>query len=127
MAALDDVSGSTPFVGDTIAARRDEAAEVVDPLAATFDDLSPILDRLPSMFGFDGKQSYLIAMLNPAELRYSGGAPLTFAPLTFDQGKAVVGDSLGVSDDPRLQAVPVRWRGVHRNQFHHPGADRLTK
>lgn len=126
MAALDDVSGSTPFVGDTIAARRDEAAEVVDPLAATFDDLSPILDRLPSVFGFDGKRSYLIAMLNPAELRYSGGAPLTFAPLTFDQGKAVVGDSLGVSDDPRLQAVPVRWRGVHRNQFHHPGADRLT-
>lgn len=125
-AALDDVSGNTPLVGGTIAARRDEAADVVDPLAATFAHLAPMLDRLPSVFGFDGKRSYLIAMLNPAELRYSGGASLTFAPLTFDQGKAVVGDSLGVSDDPRLQAVPVQWRGVHRNRFHHPGANRLT-
>lgn len=125
-AALDDVSGSTPFVGDTIAARRDEAAAVVDPLAATFAHLAPMLDRLPSVFGFDGKRSYLVAMLNPAELRYSGGTPLTFAPLTFDQGKAVVGDSLGVSDDPRLQAVPVQWRALPRNRFHRPGANRLT-
>lgn len=125
-AALADVSGDTPFVGHAIATRRDQAAAVIDPLAESFDHLAPMLDRLPSVFGFDGKRRYLIAMLNPAELRYSGGAALSFAPLRFDRGKAVVDHSLAIRDHPRLQAVRIRWPGVPGNPFHHPGPDRLT-
>lgn len=125
-AALDAVSGSTPLVGHAIAARRDAAAAVIDPLAESVDHLAPMLDRLPSVLGFDGKRRYLIAMLNPAELRYSGGAALSFAPLRFDQGKAVVDHSVAIRDHPRLQAVRIRWPGVPDNPFHHRGPDRLT-
>ena len=124
-AALDDVHGSTPFVGDTIAARRDEAAAQVDPLADTFANVSPMLDQLPTVFGFEGRRSYLVALLNPAELRYSGGATLKFAPLLFDQGKVELGPSIQPTDEPRLNRPRV-WPKVFRNTFHRPGPHRLT-
>ncbi|MDI6910898.1 DUF4012 domain-containing protein [Nocardioides sp.] len=123
--ALQEVQGTTPLVGTMLAARRDEAAAKVDPLAETVDDLAPMLERLPDAFGFDGERNYLIALLNPAELRYSGGATLKFAPLSFDQGKVDLGKSLQPTGDPTM-VTPVSWRPVPFNRFHHPGRNLLT-
>lgn len=124
-AALDQVEGTTPVVGGTIAAKRDEAAAVVDPMADTLTDLSPMLDRLPRVFGFEGKRSYLLAMMNPAELRYSGGAALAFAPVTFDAGKLELGASVQTASDPSL-LTPVTWQPVRGNRFHKPHPVRPT-
>ncbi len=85
-AELAEVDGTTPFVGDRISDSRDEAASMLGPINDAFADVVPMLDELPAFFGFEGERSYLIAMLNPSELRYSGGAALAFAPMTWDDG-----------------------------------------
>lgn len=115
--ALDAVRGTTPFIGDTIAAKRDQAAARVAPAAEAFTDLEPILDELPGFFGFDGARRYLIAMLNPAELRYSGGAALAFAPMSWDAGELEMGRAFSLTDDSRL-TVAHTWRKVRGNKFH---------
>lgn len=124
-AELDEVEGSTPLVGGTIAAKRDEAAALVDPMAEALTGMTPLLDRLPTVLGFEGRRSYLLAMLNPAELRYSGGASLTFAPVSFDEGKVEFGDSVQTVSDPSL-LTPVAWQPVNRNRFHRPGPHPTT-
>lgn len=114
---LTEVRGSTPFVGASIAARRDEAADQVTPLADGFTRLEPLLDGLPGFLGFEGKRNYLIAMLNPSELRYSGGAALAFAPMTSDEGALEIGEAFSLSDDRRL-TLRHTWRKVRGNKFH---------
>jgi hypothetical protein len=114
---LTQVKGSSPIVGDTISARRDEAADQVIPLADGFTRLAPLLDELPAFLGFEGKRTYLIAMLNPAELRYSGGAALAFAPMSWDDGRLDLGEAFGLPDDPRIRN-PHTWPRVKGNVFH---------
>lgn len=118
--ALGQVEGTTPIVGSTIAARRDEAAAEVEPLAESLSGIGPILDEVPAILGFEDERTYFIAMLNPAELRYSGGATLAFAPMTWDQGKVDLGDSVNRFDYPRLQQ-DLAWPKVAGNWFHNPG------
>ena len=79
---LDEVDGSTPFVGDAILGARDEARARIDPLRVTYDEAAPVFDALPDVLGADGERTYLVAIMNPAELRYSGGATLTLVPMT---------------------------------------------
>ena len=114
---LAQVRGTTPFLGDTIAARRDEAADQVTPLADGFSRFEPLLDQLPAFLGFEGERSYLIAMLNPAELRYSGGAALAYAPMTWDEGKLDIGEAFSLTDDLRLRSLNT-WPKVKGNAFH---------
>jgi len=118
--SLDDVHGSTPFVGASITARRDAAAAIIDPLANAFTKARPMVDRLHQVLGFEGERHYLVAMLNPAELRYSGGAVLNYAPLTIDDGKMKFGASVRPIDVPRL-VTPIAWRRVRGNHFHRYG------
>ncbi|WP_296602518.1 DUF4012 domain-containing protein [Nocardioides sp.] len=123
--ALGEVRGSTPLIGWFMSDRRDEAADEVDPMAGAVTDLTPMLERLPDVLGFNGKRSYLITMLNPAELRYSGGATLKFAPVTFDHGKVELGESVQPDGNPQM-LTPMSWRPVNRNPFHYPGRHLLT-
>ena len=37
------------------------------------------LDALPGVLGAEGDRTYIVAIMNPAELRYSGGATLTLS------------------------------------------------
>ena len=64
--------------------------------------------------GFEGERSYLIAMLNPAELRYSGGAALAYAPMTWDEGKLDIGEAFSLTDDLRLRSLNT-WPKVKGN------------
>ncbi len=85
--ALAEVEGTAPFVGDQIIAKRDEALKHLAPLQSTFLTAEPALKALPQILGEGGKKKYLLAILNPGELRYSGGAPLSLAEMTARDGK----------------------------------------
>lgn len=115
--ALDEVRGTTPLVGGTISAKRDAAADRVTPMAEAFSGAEPMLDDLPKIFGFEGRQRFLISMLNPAELRYSGGTALSFAPMTWDQGHLELGAAFSLVEDDRLRTA-LTWPGVRGNPFH---------
>lgn len=71
----------------------DAKAEVVDkvePLQQALDDAGPVLARLPDALGADGQKRYLVALLNPAELRATGGAPLTVAVVAAEDGRVSI-------------------------------------
>ena len=122
MSDLDQVHGSTPFVGGSVSHAKDTALGYLQPLQETYAHTAPVLQSLPSLVGADGPRTYLLAMLNPAELRYSGGATLSFTTLHFDHGVASFGATEN-SDDLYGHGDYQRWTPVRGNVFHrHPHA-----
>ncbi|MCY7400032.1 MAG: DUF4012 domain-containing protein, partial [Nocardioides sp.] len=113
---LDEVSDSTIGVGTQLADARDEADAVLAPLAATARRATKIADVLPDLFGADEEKTYLLALLNPSEQRYSGGAPLTVVPMEVADGALTMGEARDTSD-PDLFRVG-RWDKVEGNPFH---------
>ncbi|RYB94610.1 DUF4012 domain-containing protein [Nocardioides oleivorans] len=113
---LSQVSDSAMGVGTRLADARDEASDVVAPLAAGARRAEPLAEALPALFGIDEKRTYLLALLNPAEERFSGGAPLTIAPMDVAGGKLTLGEARDTSD-PDLYRVG-RWDRVEGNPFH---------
>ncbi|HEX8496677.1 MAG TPA: DUF4012 domain-containing protein, partial [Actinomycetales bacterium] len=83
---LDEVTGTGPRGAEALA-KRDSAAEQVQSLRDQVSGLAPLLKALPAAVGAEGRRVYLVAVLNPAESRASGGAPLSVAYLHIDQGK----------------------------------------
>jgi hypothetical protein len=122
---LDAVKGDTPFVGSAVLAARDSARARVDPLKATYDDAAPVLDALPDVLGGDGDRTYVVAMMNPAEMRYSGGATLTLTTLTMRDGEATFGDPV-TNEDISIGQEFIKWPKVKGNPFHSPGKNRLV-
>lgn len=116
--SLEQVEATTPLVGDTIAAQRDTATAQIAPMAEAYTELEPMLDQLPGVFGAQGERNYLVAMLNPAELRYSGGATLAFAPMSWRDGTLKLGESVDTTAIPRLNNLPISWPKVRGNTFH---------
>ena len=113
---LQEVSDSAVGVGTRLSEARDEATAVVSPLAASARRAKPLADVLPDLFGTRGEKTYLLALLNPSEQRFSGGAPLTVVPLTVADGKLTMGEARDTSD-PDLYRVG-RWEKVEGNSFH---------
>jgi hypothetical protein len=122
---LDQVSGSTPFVGASIKDAKTKALDYLRPLQATYRTNEPLLRALPGLVGADGPRTYLLAMLNPAELRYSGGGTLSFTTMRFDDGVATFGTSVNV-DDILAKGDTQRWLPVAGNPFHPTPAQRVT-
>ncbi len=123
---LDAVRGGTPFVGSSVLAARDAARERVDPLRTTYDEAAPVLDALPDVLGADDPRTYIVTIMNPAELRYSGGATLTLVPLTMDDGKFTFGDTFTNEDVSAENGGVLKWPKVKGNPFHVPGKTRLV-
>jgi hypothetical protein len=121
---LDAVQGGTPFVGDAVLDARDSARERVEPLMTTYDEAEPVLDALPDVLGGNGGRNYIVAMMNPAEMRYSGGATLTFATLAMEDGKATFGDPV-TNEDVSATTEKIKWPKVRGNPFHVPGKTRV--
>lgn len=119
-AEIEQVHGDSAFFGKAIARERDQASVKVTPTLEALDQAEPMLDTLPTFLGFDGPRNYLVAIQNPSELRYSGGAALAFARMTWQDGKLDLQDATPlVAADPRLR-VPITWPGVKGNPFHRP-------
>jgi hypothetical protein len=58
-----------------------------DETQSVLDDAQRGLALLPAILGADGPRTYIVGMLNNAELRGSGGSLLQYALLEIDQGE----------------------------------------
>ncbi len=82
---LEDVEASGPGSA-RLGTARDEALTQVMPLQDRLAPVMPLVRQLPYLLGDGAERKYLVAILNPAELRYSGGTPLTLTPVTVRDG-----------------------------------------
>jgi hypothetical protein len=90
-AQLELVSGSGPK-GDQALEKKRSALRQIRSLRQEIVSLNPLLKAMPSAVGADGKKTYLVAIMNPAEMRASGGAPLSVAFVRFKDGKMSILD-----------------------------------
>ncbi|WP_151082015.1 DUF4012 domain-containing protein [Nocardioides cynanchi] len=125
LADLDQVHGTTPVVGRAAANAKNTALGYLEPVKQSYDKAGPLVQSLPSIVGADGPRTYLLAMLNPAELRYSGGGALSFTTIHFDHGQATFGGTLNV-DDINGHGYFQTWKPVPGNIFHPPGPTRVV-
>jgi len=126
--ALNDlglVKGSTPLVGDSIDRAKSTALAYLEPLQESYQRNEPILRSLPGILGGDGPRTYLLAMLNPAELRYSGGAALSFTTVRFDNGVVSFGRTTNAEDFSGTGSIQ-HWSPVAGNPFHRRPAQRVV-
>ena len=121
-ASLEKVHGTTPVVGESVASARDAALEQVTSLQTTLDRYRPILDALPAVLGEHGDVNYLIAVMNPAELRSSGGATLSLGSMTISNGTVTFGNS-GNTTDFTDNNQPITWEPVPDNPWHTQAAE----
>jgi hypothetical protein len=124
LAQLHQVSGSTPLVGGSVASARDAALGQLQPVSDSYARTLPLLKATPAVLGVGGPRTYLLAMLNPAELRYSGGGALSFTTIGFNQGQAVFGKTINV-DQINARGQFLSWPGVPGDPLHRT-PDRLT-
>ncbi|WP_133176436.1 DUF4012 domain-containing protein [Nocardioides currus] len=115
-ADLEAIDGTGPGAARLTSA-RDEALGQVRPLHDGLTSSMPLIDQLPDILGADGERKYLVAILNPAELRYSGGTALTLTPITVQDGSIEFGEAVDTETTPDL-LKPRYWRKVPGNPFH---------
>ncbi len=125
IADLDQVKASTPVVGGSVGRAKDTALGYLLPLQETYSTSGPLIQTLPSIVGAHGRQTYLLALLNPSEQRYSGGGALSFTSITFDHGKVAFGGTVDI-DDVLRQGITQTWRPVTGNIFHKNGPMRVA-
>ena len=113
---LREVNDSALGVGTRLSEARDEATDVVEPLAASARRAKPLAAALPDLFGADDDRTYLLALLNPSEQRFSGGAPLTLAPMRVSEGRLTIGEARDTTDQELYRVG--RWERVEDNPFH---------
>lgn len=113
---LREVNDAALGVGTRLAEARDEATAVVEPLAASARRAKPLAAALPDLFGADDDRTYLLALLNPSEQRFSGGAPLTLAPMRVSEGRLTIGEARDTTDQELYRVG--RWERVEDNPFH---------
>jgi hypothetical protein len=111
------IQTTTPFTTQLDAMRATALKEMrpAQDAVAALADIAPVL---PSALGADGPRRYLVAIGNQAEMRASGGAPLTLVMVEFDQGRISIPIKGQTSTQlfPPLNA-PVRWYGPSLNPF----------
>jgi hypothetical protein len=96
---------------------RDEALDEVDPLVSGVHDLDPVLDVLPQILGSTADRKYILALLNPSEMLYSGGTPQSYFTLSLSKGKLSISDTLDGHTAPWI-AEDRWWKKVPGNPFH---------
>ncbi len=83
---LNQVTGTGPR-GAQALEKKKLALKQVESLSRQTRDLGPLLQAMPAAVGANGPRTYLVTVLNPAEARAPGGAPLSVAFLRLDQGR----------------------------------------
>ena len=86
---LEQVTGTGPRGAEALA-KKQSALDQVASLRSQVVGLAPLLAAMPAAVGADGPRTYLVTVLNPAESRASGGAPLSVAFMKFDQGRLTI-------------------------------------
>ncbi|MGE5763368.1 MAG: DUF4012 domain-containing protein [Mycobacterium leprae] len=112
-----------------VAEARDEALRQVRALQPRVGELAAALTVLPEAVGVRSPRTYLLAVLNPAELRPSGGAPLSIALLRFDKGRMTIenrGQTAELTRDSVQENPPLTWDGLARDPWFPRFADRFA-
>ena len=109
---------ATTFFTDPLAQIRDRALSEVIPIQSGVDTLNEITPSLPGALGANGTKRYLIAIGNQAEMRASGGAPLSLVMVEFESGRV----SIPIKGQTSTQLFPpinarVKWFGPSLNPF----------
>lgn len=118
-AALDLVQITTgTFASRPLDRIRELALAELEPVQQAVNSLSSIAPVLPNALGADGAKRYLIAIGNQAEMRASGGAPLSLIMIEFEDGRI----SIPIKGQTSTQLFPpinanVRWFGPALNPF----------
>ncbi len=97
---------------------RNRALSELDPVQQALNSLNDIAPVLPNALGADGIKRYLIAIGNQAEMRASGGAPLSLIMVEFEDGRI----SIPIKGQTSTQLFPpinakVNWFGPALNPF----------
>lgn len=105
---------------------RNRALAEMEPVQQAVASLESIAPVLPDALGANGVRRYLVAIGNQAEMRTSGGAPLTLVLVEFDEGRISIPIKGPTSTQlfPPLNA-PVSWYGPQANPFF-PGNPRTA-
>jgi hypothetical protein len=98
-------------LSDSIEETRGWALGRVDDARARVRGIRSTLETLPVALGVGRPQTYLIALLTPAELRPSGGVPLAVMEVVLDDG-AVRVRSHGGDIAENVHNVQTTWRAV---------------
>ncbi|MBE7324797.1 DUF4012 domain-containing protein [Nocardioides sp. Y6] len=122
---LEDVHDEAPLLGTMAARKRDAALDQVRPAASGLKRMRPLVDSLPDVLGAKGERKYLLAMMNPSEMKYSGGSMLTFSVLEVEDGVLRRGKVRDVSTNPKLFRRGF-WENVEGNVFASPYSERIT-
>ena len=85
---------SIPLVADAL----DQLRAATGTAAASIDALDRSAALLPGMLGTDGPRTYLLLMLNNAELRTQGGIPGAVATLRAEDGHISISEQRAASD-----------------------------
>ncbi len=114
---LQSVQANGPLSGP-LASVQTKALTTIAPIQDAMKALVDLAPQLPDALGANGPRRYLIAIGNQAEMRASGGAPLTLILLEFDQGRITIPIKGQTSTElfPPLNA-PVKWWGPAKNPF----------
>ncbi len=124
-AALAQVKGTTPLLGGGLLHDRGEAAGQLATINRSYHQFAPLMAQLPDVLGANGPKSYLISILNPSELRYSGGATLNMSTLHFESGRATFGQSYYLIQINQSKKY-LSWPKVPGNTFRTEGPKLLT-
>ena len=104
--------------------KQQSALKQITSLRAELASLSPLLDAMPAAVGADGKRTYLVAIMNPAEMRASGGAPLSVAFVRFKDGKMSIPLKGATSALTRYEpAVPLEPPDREEDPFQIPAGE----
>jgi hypothetical protein len=88
---------------------RDSALRQVTSLRAQGRTAQRLLDLAPRLVGADGVRTYLVAVLNPAELEGAGGAALNLMAIRFNHGHMKILQS-GSTFDITNQNTPTHFK-----------------
>lgn len=122
---LHDVEGNSFLLGSDTAKARDSALARVDGAVVTLNNLSPLFETLPDMLGAKGERGYVVAMMNPTEMKYSGGSMLTFMRLTVKDGQIIQSEPVDGTRTPELFRLQ-QWERIANNPFAHHGLQSIS-
>ena len=135
------VTGDGPKGGHALE-KKQAALTQVESLRAELVAMGPLLEALPAAVGEGERKIYLVSILNPAEMRASGGAPLSVAFIRFDEGKMTIplqGQTSvltnqnqelfwkSVEGDPWVTGDPGRFAGANSNPDFPVAAEQMLR
>ena len=92
-----------------VASARDKALRQVDSLRGDGQTAQRFLSLAPGLVGENGVRTYLVAVLNPAELQDAGGSALNMLTVRFDHGHMKIVQS-GSTFDITNENSATKWK-----------------